>query len=251
MGLIHPDWPAPGRVQAVFTTRLGGVSVGVFSGLNLGAHVEDDPACVADNRRQLREQLQLTQEPVWLTQVHGTKVYPVREAAEAQPALPPQADAAVTRLVGVPLTVMTADCLPVLFCDRAGSVVATAHAGWRGLCDGVLEQTVAAMGAPSSEILAWLGPAIGSSAFEVGDEVRSAFVAQDPAAAEAFVPGMSAGKWLADLYRLARQRLNAVGVEQIYGGQLCTFSDPARFYSYRRDGQTGRMSGLIWLMAQN
>ena len=139
----------------------------------------------------------------------------------------------------------------MLFCDRAGSVVATAHAGWRGLCEGVLEQTVAAMGVPASEILAWLGPAIGPLAFEVGDEVWSAFVAQDPAAAEAFVPGASRGKWLADLYRLARQRLNGVGVTQIYGGQHCTFSDPSRFYSYRRDGQTGRMSGLIWLMAQN
>ena len=251
MDLIRPDWPAPARVQACFTSRQGGVSDGVFAGLNLGAHVDDDPQRVAENRRQLRAQLQLTQEPIWLTQVHGTKVYPVREAAEAQPAIPPQADAAVTRLSGVPLTVMTADCLPVLFCDRAGSVVATAHAGWRGLCEGVLEQTVAAMGSSSSEILAWLGPAIGPSAFEVGDEVRSAFVAQDPAAAEAFVPGMSAGKWLADLYCLARQRLNGVGVTQIYGGQHCTFSDPSRFYSYRRDGQTGRMSGLIWLMAQN
>ena len=130
-------------------------------------------------------------------------------------------------------------------------MVATAHAGWRGLCDGVLEQTVAAMEAPSSEILAWLGPAIGSSAFEVGDEVRAAFLAQDRAAAEAFVPGASRGKWLADLYHLARQRLNGVGVTQIYGGQHCTFSDPTRFYSYRRDGHTGRMSGLIWLTAQN
>lgn len=251
MDLIRPDWPAPARVQACFTSRQGGVSDGVFAGLNLGAHVDDDPQRVAENRRQLRAQLQLTQEPIWLTQVHGTKVYPVREAAEAQPAIPPQADAAVTRLSGVPLTVMTADCLPVLFCDRAGSVVATAHAGWRGLCEGVLEQTVAAMGVPASEILAWLGPAIGPLAFEVGDEVRSAFVAQDPTAAEAFVPGASRGKWLADLYRLARQRLNGVGVTQIYGGQHCTFSDPSRFYSYRRDGQTGRMSGLIWLMAQN
>ena len=251
MDLISPDWPAPARVQACFTSRQGGVSDGAFAGLNLGAHVDDDPQRVAENRRQLRAQLQLTQEPIWLTQVHGTKVYPVREAAEAQPAIPPQADAAVTRLSGVPLTVMTADCLPVLFCDRAGSVVATAHAGWRGLCEGVLEQTVAAMGSSSSEILAWLGPAIGPLAFEVGDEVWSAFVAQDPAAAEAFVPGASRGKWLADLYRLARRRLNGVGGTQIYGGQHCTFSDPSRFYSYRRDGQTGRMSGLIWLMAQN
>lgn len=256
MDLIRPDWPAPSRVQAVFTTRLGGVSEGVFAGLNLGAHVDDDPRRVAENRRQLRERLQLNQEPVWLTQVHGTEVYPVQGLAEAQPAIPPQADAAMTRLPGVPLTVMTADCLPVLFCDRAGSVVATAHAGWRGLCEGVLEQTVAAMGVSASEILAWLGPAIGPSVFEVGDEVRAAFLAQDPAAVEAFVPGSSVsgtsrGKWLADLYHLARQRLNGVGVTQIYGGQYCTFSDPTRFYSYRRDGQTGRMSGLIWLMAQN
>ncbi len=251
MDLIRPDWPAPARVQAVFTTRLGGVSDGVFAGLNLGAHVDDDPRHVAENRRQLREQLQLTQEPVWLTQVHGTNVYRVQSVEQAQPETPPSADAAVTRLPGVPLTVMTADCLPVLFCDRAGSVVATAHAGWRGLCEGVLEQTVAAMGVSSSEILAWLGPAIGPAAFEVGDEVRAAFLAQDPTAAEAFAPGSSAGKWLADLYRLARQRLNGVGVTQIYGGQHCTLSDPTRFYSYRRDGQTGRMSGLIWLVAQN
>ena len=251
MDLIRPDWPAPARVQACFTSRVGGVSDGVFAGPNLGAHVDDDPRRVAENRRQLREKLQLTQEPIWLTQVHGTNVYRVQTADQAQPEAPPPADAAVTRLPAVPLTVMTADCLPVLFCDQAGSVVATAHAGWRGLCEGVLEQTVAAMGAPSSEILAWLGPAIGSSAFEVGDEVRAAFLAQDRAAAEAFVPGASRGKWLADLYRLARQRLNGVGVTQIYGGQHCTFSDPTRFYSYRRDGQTGRMSGLIWLMAQN
>jgi YfiH family protein len=255
MGLIYPNWPAPVQVQACFTTREGGESLGVFAGLNLGAHVADDPAAVAANRYQLRESLHLSREPVWLNQVHGTAVYPVDTELAAQPATPPTADAAVTRLTDVALTVMTADCLPVLFCDRAGTVVATAHAGWRGLCDGVLEQTVAAMKVPSQEILAWLGPAIGATAFEVGAEVRAHFMQQDPAAASAFVPSTlsapEADKWLGDLFLLARQRLARVGVLQVYGGQQCTFSDPQQFYSYRRDGQTGRMSGLIWLMAQN
>lgn len=255
MGLIYPDWPAPAWVQACFTTREGGESLGVFAGLNLGAHVADDPAVVAANRHLLRESLHLSQEPVWLNQVHGTAVYPVATELAAQPATPPTADAAVTRLTDVALTVMTADCLPVLFCDRAGTVVATAHAGWRGLCDGVLEQTVAAMQVPGQEILAWLGPAIGPRVFEVGAEVRAHFMQQDPAAANAFVPSTLSApeddKWLGDLFLLARQRLARVGVQQVYGAQQCTFSDPQQFYSYRRDGQTGRMSGLIWLMAQN
>lgn len=255
MGLIYPDWPAPAWVQACFTTREGGESQGVFAGLNLGAHVADDPAAVAANRHLLRESLHLSREPVWLNQVHGTAVYPVATELAAQPATPPTADAAVTRLTDVALTVMTADCLPVLFCDRAGTVVATAHAGWRGLCDGVLEQTVAAMQVPGQEILAWLGPAIGPRVFEVGAEVRAHFMQQDPAAANAFVPSTLSApeddKWLGDLFLLARQRLARVGVQQVYGAQQCTFSDPQQFYSYRRDGQTGRMSGLIWLMAQN
>lgn len=255
MGLIYPDWPAPVQVQACFTTRQGGESLGVFAGLNLGAHVADDPAAVAANRHQLRESIHLSQEPVWLNQVHGTIVYSVDSVLAAQPAVPPTADAAVTRLPDVALTVMTADCLPVLFCDRTGTVVATAHAGWRGLCDGVLEQTVAAMGVAADQILAWFGPAIGPNAFEVGGEVRACFMQQDPAAASAFVSStLSASeddKWFADLFLLARQRLMSAGVTQIYGGELCTYSDPEQFYSYRRDGQTGRMSGLIWLMAQN
>jgi polyphenol oxidase len=253
MGLIYPDWPAPARVQACFTTRAGGVSQGAFAGLNLGAHVGDDPAAVVGNRLLLRDELQFSQEPVWLNQVHGTTVYPVN--SDELPVNPPMADAAVTRLAGVPLTVMTADCLPVLFCDQAGSVVATAHAGWRGLCDGVLEQTVRAMQVPAEQILVWLGPAIGPQAFEVGGEVRASFMAQDPAAISAFAPStrsaVDADKWLGDLFLLARQRLVRAGVQQIYGGHQCTFSDPQQFYSYRRDGQTGRMSGLIWLMAQN
>lgn len=243
MDLIRPRWPAPARVQACFTTRDGGVSQGVYDGLNLGNHVADAPEAVAQNRQRLRQSLGLVSEPLWLEQVHGTEVF---QLDGALPILPPQADAAVTRLAGQALTVMTADCLPVLLCDQAGSVVATAHAGWRGLCDGVLEQAVASMGVPGAQVLAWLGPAIGPCAFEVGDEVRVAFVAQDPAAVSAFVPHV-AGKWWADLSLLARQRLARVGVAQVYGGDLCTHSDTRRFYSYRRDGQTGRMAGLIWL----
>lgn len=243
MDLIRPRWPASTRVHACFTTRDGGVSEGVYDGLNLGDHVADAPQAVAQNRRRLCQALGLTSEPLWLEQVHGIEVFHCQGPA---PFPPPRADAAVTRLTGQALTVMTADCLPVLLCDQAGTVVATAHAGWRGLCDGVLEQTVQAMGVPGAQLLAWLGPAIGPSAFEVGDEVRAAFMAQDPAAVTAFRPHVP-GKWWADLPLLARQRLARVGVAQVYGGDLCTHSDARRFYSYRRDGQTGRMAGLIWL----
>lgn len=243
MDLIRPQWPASTRVHACFTTRDGGVSEGVYDGLNLGDHVADAPQAVAQNRRLLCQALGLTSEPLWLEQVHGIEVFHCQGPA---PFPPPRADAAVTRLTGQALTVMTADCLPVLLCDQAGTVVATAHAGWRGLCDGVLEQTVQAMGVPGAQLLAWLGPAIGPSAFEVGDEVRAAFMAQDPAAVTAFRPHVP-GKWWADLPLLARQRLARVGVAQVYGGDLCTHSDARRFYSYRRDGQTGRMAGLIWL----
>ncbi|GAA4503206.1 peptidoglycan editing factor PgeF [Pseudaeromonas paramecii] len=245
MDLIRPQWPAPARVQACFTTRDGGISQGVYAGLNLGNHVADAPADVAQNRQHLRQMLGLASEPLWLEQVHGTAVFDCQAVAPQQP---PRADAAITRLPGQALTVMTADCLPVLLCDEAGSVVATAHAGWRGLCDGVLEQTVQAMGVPGEQLLAWLGPAIGPKAFEVGDEVRAAFLARDPAAVAAFHPHVP-GKWWADLPLLARQRLASVGVGQVSGGDLCTHSDAQRFYSYRRDGQTGRMAGLIWLMS--
>jgi YfiH family protein len=241
MDLIRPEWPAPANVQAAFTTRQGGVSQGVYQGLNLGLHVSDEPALVMQNRQLLTQQLALSTTPIWLEQVHGTDVF----NAEAPCVIPPQADAAVTTTVGLPLTVMTADCLPVLFCDKAGTVVATAHAGWRGLCAGVLEKTIAAMQVAPNEILAWIGPAIGPSAFEVGDEVKAAFVAHDPQAAAAFVAHQD--KWLADLLMLARQRISAAGVSAIYGGNQCTFSDAQQFYSYRRDGQTGRMAGLIWL----
>lgn len=237
---IVPDWPAPATVKALSTTRIGGVGAAPFDSLNLGTHVGDDPAVVAANRARLRELLPA--EPGWLNQVHGTAVV---DLAEAQGV--PDADGAVSRKPGAVCVVMTADCLPVLLCDRAGTVVGAAHAGWRGLQAGVIEATARAMGVPVGDLLVWLGPAIGPAAFEVGDEVRAAFVGADPAAEAAFRPAGPAGKWLADLYLLARQRLAALGVAGVYGGDACTFTEAARFFSYRRDGRTGRMASLVWL----
>lgn len=236
---IAPDWPAPANVRALQTTRRGGFGQGVFASLNLGDHVGDAAETVARNRERVRQQV--AGEILWLQQVHGTTVV---EAATVRPGC--TADAAVARRPGAVCAVMTADCLPVLFCDRRGSVVAAAHAGWRGLCAGILESTAASMGVAADEILVWLGPAIGREAFEVGDEVRAAFVAFDAAAAEAFVPGRE-GRWWADIFLLARQRLNAVGIAAIHGGGLCTVKDAEKFFSYRRDGQTGRMATLVWL----
>ena len=243
-GLILPDWPAPAAVRAVATTRAGGVSLPPYDTLNLGSHVGDAPDAVAENRRRLRELADLPAEPVWLAQVHGTAV--VDSAAAA---IGTTADACYSRTPGVVCAIQTADCLPVLFCDAAGTVVAAAHAGWRGLAAGVLEATVAAMqaqGAQPDRILAWLGPAIGPAAFEVGAEVRAAFLAHDPDAAPAFVP-QAGDKWRADIFRLARQRLEGCGVGRIYGGGVCTVSDPARFFSHRRDRVSGRQASLIWL----
>lgn len=243
-GFITPDWPAPKNVCALITTRQGGVSEGVYSTLNLGDHVGDDLTAVLNNRALIATRVNARL--LWLKQVHGTRVVNAEDCIDSDPAAVPEADASMTRQAGVACTVMTADCLPVLFCDRSGTVVAAAHAGWRGLLDGVLEATIAAMGVPTDELMAYLGPAIGPQAFEVGDEVRSAFVAVSDGAASAFSPG-HAGKWLADIYQLARQRLSAEGMAQVYGGDFCTVSDAARFFSYRRDGQTGRMASLIWL----
>lgn len=245
-GWLIPDWPAPGNVNAVSTTRAGGVSQSPFERLNLGDHVGDDGLAVAANRHRVGEVLRLPTEPLWLEQVHGTTVSAMKAAS-----CYPQADASVAFRPRQVSVVMTADCLPVLFCDRRGTRVASAHAGWRGLCDGVIEQTLARLECAPAEVLVWLGPAIGAQAFEVGDEVRAAFLAHDPAAAGAFEPGKTAGKWLADIYQLARQRLSARGVRQVYGGEFCTVSDPERFFSYRRDGQTGRMASLIWLSADS
>lgn len=240
--LLVPDWPAPATVRALQTTRLGGCSAVPWDSLNLGDHVGDDPACVRTNRARLRSGL--PNEPTWLKQVHGTGV--VDAALRGSDAI--EADAAYTRLQGVVCVVMTADCLPVLFCNRAGTVVAAAHAGWRGLQAGVLEATIAAMAEAPGELLAWLGPAIGPACFEVGNEVREAFIGCDSEAAEAFVSS-SPGKWLADIYWLAKRRLNAVGLTSIHGGGLCTVSDREQYFSYRRDGVTGRMATLIWLAA--
>lgn len=237
---IQPAWPAPPNVSSLATTRLGGVSQGPWSSLNLGDHVGDDPAHVAENRARLRQQLPA--DPAWLTQVHGARVI---QAGHGDV----EADAVVAREPGRVCAVLTADCLPVVFCDRAGSVVAAAHAGWRGLAQGVLEATVAAMQVPPSDIMAWMGAAIGPQAFEVGDEVRQVFVDLHAEAARAFVPHQSkqTGKWLADMYALARIRLRHAGVESVFGGDRCTFTESDTFFSYRRDGVTGRMASLIWL----
>lgn len=236
---IIPDWPAPGNVKALQTTRLGGRSIAPFASLNLGSHVADAPLAVAHNRQLLATLM--PSEPVWLNQVHGVVVV----NADAAGCLP-QADAAVARRKASVCVVMTADCLPVLLCDERGSVVGAAHAGWRGLCTGVIEETVRAMNAPPTSLMAWLGPAISQAAFEVGAEVREAFMARDMRTANAFIPA-SDGKYLADIYQVARLRLQALGITRIYGGDLCTYRDAARFFSYRRDGVTGRMGTFIWL----
>lgn len=238
-GWITPDWPAPTRVRALVTTRSGGVSLPPYDSLNLGDHVGDEPAAVAANRVVIAAHIGA--QPLWLNQVHGTAVANVANAPDCN------ADASISRKAGAACAIMTADCLPVLLCDRAGSVVAAAHAGWRGLHDGVIEAAVAAMQVPHSEVLAWLGPAIGPQAFEVGEEVRTAFVTHATEAAQAFVPGAQPGKWLTDIYLLARQRLTAIGITAVYGGSFCTVTDAERFFSYRRSKITGRMASLIWL----
>ncbi|HWA12318.1 MAG TPA: peptidoglycan editing factor PgeF [Burkholderiales bacterium] len=236
---IVPDWPAPSHVRALVTTRSGGVSAGPYASLNLGLKVADDPQAVARNRALLREHLPA--EPKWIAQVHGSKVV---DADRLQGL--PEADGAVARTPGTVCAVMVADCLPVLLSDRAGTVVGAAHAGWRGLAAGVIENTVAAMDADPGDLVAWLGPAIGPDAFEVGADVRDAFLAQDAGAADAFRDHRP-GKWLADLFRLARRRLAALGVAEVHGGGLCTVSDPRRFFSHRRDRVSGRMAALVWL----
>ena len=240
---LVPDWPAPPAVRAAVSTRAGGVSGAPWDSLNLGDHVGDDPACVAENRRRLRAQLGLPAAPFWLHQVHGCDVADADAAGAGSPCA---ADAAVATRSGSVCAVLTADCLPVLFCSRDGEWVAAAHAGWRGLAAGVLERAVARAPVPAADILAWLGPAIGPAAFEVGAEVRAAFLAEDAVAAGCFAPS-PAGRWLADLCALAHRRLARCGVGWVGGGGLCTFTDADRFFSFRRDGTTGRMASLIWL----
>jgi YfiH family protein len=235
---IQPQWAAPPNVRALQTTRLGGVSLPPFDTLNLGTRVGDQSDAVNSNRQRLLKYL--PNQPLWLKQTHSATVI---QATDYQ--LEVEADACVASSPQRVCVVMTADCLPVLFCDRAGTVVAAAHAGWRGLAQGILEATVYAMQQPAEQLMAWLGPAIGPQAFQVGDEVRQAFMQHHPAAEQAFKP--DGDKWLCDLYHLARLRLKAIGLSQISGGEYCTFSDPQRFFSYRRDQQCGRMATLIWL----
>ncbi len=241
-GWITPDWPAPVSIRAGTTTRHGGVSLPPYATLNLGEHVGDLPEMVTENRRRLHQSQRLPNEPVWLSQVHGVAVV---DAATVHGVS--DADASFTTHANVICAVLTADCLPLLFCHRQGSVVAAAHAGWRGLLDGVIETTVLRMKVAPDDLLVWLGPAIGPAAFEVGDEVRDGFIVHDGAASSAFIPS-SNGRWLADIYQLARQRLDKLGVTAIYGGDDCTYTDAERFYSYRRDGVTGRMASLIWIV---
>ncbi|MBP5997329.1 MAG: peptidoglycan editing factor PgeF [Azonexus sp.] len=234
-----PDWVVPANVRVLQTTRNGGVSRAPWASFNLGDHVGDEPAAVAANRAALSAHLPA--EPLWLSQVHGTVAVDADQRPEIR-----EADAAFARQPGSVCVVMTADCLPVLLCDRQGTVVAAAHAGWRGLLAGILESTVAAMNVQPGDLLVWLGPAIGPRCFEVGDEVRRAFVAEDSTAGLAFVP-QQPGKWLCDIYLLATQRLQGMGVTAISGGGSCTVSEAERYFSYRRDGVTGRMASLIWL----
>ena len=243
MTILQPAWPQPPGTHAAQTTRQGGVSLVPYAALNLATHVGDDLAHVQENRRLLRETLALPCEPLWLEQVHGTEVYAA--TSPNAPGQPPRADAAYTDQPGLVLAVLTADCLPVLFASRDGSEIAAAHAGWRGLNAGILEATLKAFKSPPAEIMAWFGPAISQAAFEVGDEVRHAFIQHDPATDSAFIPSTRHGHWYADLYQLARLRCHAAGIQSIFGGDLCSYADP-RFYSYRRATPTGRMASLIW-----
>lgn len=239
-GILRPHWDVPANVRALLTTRDGGHSHAPWASFNLATHVGDDPRCVAANRARLRAWLPA--EPLWLEQVHGVAVADADHDYGV-----PVADACIASTAQRVCAVLTADCLPVLLCDHAGTRVAAAHAGWRGLAAGVLEATIARLGVAPAQLRAWLGPAIGMAAFEVGDEVRAAFVAHDAGAAAAFVPGVQPGKWHADLFALARHRLALAGVGAVSGGGQCTVSQPAQFYSYRRDGQSGRFATLIWL----
>ena len=246
---LMPDWPAPANVRALVTTRSGGVSAAPFDSLNLAFHVGDEAGAVVENRRRLftaLNELAPCGPPQWLQQVHGTTVVEAFSEPRKRAQYFPEADAVTTTHRGLPCVVMTADCLPVFFASETGTRVAVAHAGWRGLCQGVLENMLEKFDSPA-EVLCWLGPAIGPSAFEVGAEVREAFLAASATAESAFTPAGEAGKYLADLYELARQRLTAAGVGFVGGGGLCTVSDAERFYSFRRESRTGRMASVIWI----
>jgi polyphenol oxidase len=245
LAVITPEWAAPGRVRAAFTLRRGGVSRAPFDTLNVGSALGDEPEAVAENRKRIRATLALPADPLWLDQVHGTDVVTDRDLYAGR-TLEPRADATVTGVAGRVCAIRVADCLPVLFAARDGSAVAAAHAGWRGLASGVLEATVRALDTAPSELLVWLGPSIGPRHFEVGADVRTAFLTGDPGAAVAFEQN-ERGRWQCDLPALARRRLAALGIHAIDGGVWCTHADRERFFSYRRDGRCGRMAALIWL----
>ena len=234
---LIPDWPAPTNIRAGTTLRNGGVSLSPYDSLNLGDHVGDDPAAVAENRRRLN----LPSEPIWLRQTHSTRIINAAHCTPGQE----KADGSVSTQANIICSVLTADCLPLLICDRAGTQVAAVHAGWRGLADGIIEQAITTLPARPEELLIWLGPAIGAKAYEVGSEVREIFIAHDPAAEEAFTTHK--GKWLMNIYQLARQRLQTLKVTATYGGNHCSFHEQKQFYSYRRDGVTGRMASVIWI----
>lgn len=246
LAVITPQWPAPPGVRAAFTLRGGGVSAPPFDSLNLGAHVGDTEAAVSENRRRVCAHLALASAPAWIEQVHGIDVLDLDSGHGAGPARPGPADAVISRHGGRVCAIQVADCMPVLLAARDGSAVAAAHAGWRGLAAGVLEATVRELRADPAQLIAWLGPAIGAGHFEVGEEVRAAFVAHDAGAACAFSANPS-GRWQCNLAALARRRLAALGISAVSGGDWCTYADPARFFSYRRDGRCGRMAALIWL----
>ena len=251
---ITPDWPAPANVKALVTTRSGGVSLSPWDSMNLATHVGDSPESVQTNRNRLQQQLGLhyaaTSQVQWLNQIHGTEVIKA-PAVDLPGSIPADADAIFTRQPGLPIAVLTADCLPVFFCDQQGTQVAAAHAGWRGLSAGILEKTVASFSCQPADLLAWFGPAIGPDRFEVGEEVRRQLIEQAGPAVdcEPFFNSVNhkPGYWLADLYGIARAKLNAVGVINITGGQFCTVEQPLQFFSYRRDGQTGRMASVIYM----
>lgn len=244
--LITPNWPAPAKVKALQTTRLGGVSLPPYDSLNLGDHVQDNPNHVAHNRQLLNAFV--PSEPVWLNQVHGVRVIDAALSSYAEHgSCVESADASFSTKKNVVCVTMTADCLPVLLCDQAGTVVAAVHAGWRSLCDGVIEAAIQSMAVDTSTLMAWLGPAIGPDAFEVGEDVRAQFIAKDAQAESAFKLKPNTDKWLGDLYTIAKQRLTNLGVTAVYGEVNCTYSQPDRFFSFRRDGVTGRMASMIWL----
>ncbi len=247
---VKPEWPAPANISALITTRSGGASTGPWAANNLALHVGDDPAAVSANRRALMSRAGLTLEPQWLTQIHGVRVLTARADGQVR-----RADGCHTRQPGLACAVLTADCLPLLLCDRDGRQVAAVHSGWRGLARGILRRALTRFAADPSRILVYLGPAISQTHFEVGPEVRGAFLrhALDErhrrSILDAFVPASSArpDQQMADLYALARAELTSLGVTAIYGGDRCTYTEAEHFYSYRRDGNTGRFASLIWM----